>query len=262
MNKLMLAATMAITMGGYAMAQCGIIVPGPVTTICNPLVYDFTLNLKTTHAKPGKIKTGPCGIENEPEAYRVKGSRKLQGFIASCDCWCPPEKDDADKFIPGTFAGFNDANWTVVLWDKKAKLFYADEADEFAWDAFWRIGKNPCGATDLETSWNLTGEYANLFGAGWGKVDKNGLVKNMSGNAAGYLHAPMWSKTGKKEDDCFFVYAYPYSFCECFEYLDDVPTIAFGNWKMKYNAKASAVSKASGDLSYLLPKNSDFWIWE
>jgi len=121
MNKLMLAATMAITMGGYAMAQCGI--GTTPTAACNPLVYDFVLNLKTTQAKPGKVVKGACGVEGETACYRVKGSRKLNGFIASCDCWCVPVADDATgAYAPGTFSHFNADTWNVVLWDKKSQV--------------------------------------------------------------------------------------------------------------------------------------------
>jgi hypothetical protein len=278
MNKLVLAATVALAMGGYAMAQCGDL--PPAARVCNPLVYDFNVNLKTTIAKPGKVVKikNPCGDDPtviDPECFRVKGSRALKGFIASCDCWCAPnaaipefpgvqaEMDDGQgNMIPavdengdpiwvtgqeprpavpaGTFIEFNEDRWTVFLGENKTRNVYAD-LDDFVWDAFWRIGKNN---TDLETAWNFASENASLAGMGWGKVNKAGIATAMNGNVLGWLEAPTYfSKTICCEDGAF-----PFNFCS-FD-VEDVDTIAFGTWKMKYNAKASAASKATGALPF------------
>ena len=301
MNKLTLAATLALAMGGYAMAQvCGDL-PQAVTT-CNPMVYDFTVKVKTTLPKHGKVvEVTPCSDDKEVSyaCFRVKGSRTLKGFIASCDSWCcenvpaqpaipfqpaipaipaipafpgVPELDndglpvlDADgnpvwieeprdavpevpevpevpaqAAQPATIvANFNADRWTVYLWEPKTRNVYA-AADAFEWDAFWRIGKNN---RDLETSWLFDGDFAALSGMGWGSADKGYNVKSMSGNVIGWLEAP-WIEKG-----AICCEAFPFSFCEI--ELEDVDTIAFGTWKMKYNAKASAASK-SGILP--LPK--------
>jgi hypothetical protein len=288
MNKLTLAATLALAMGGYAMAQvCG---DSPtVTTSCNPLVYNLNVKVKTTIAKAGKVVTlpGPCEDgqkEIDYACFRVKGSRSLTGFIASCDNWCceniPAQlaqpaipavpgvqaTDDQDNLLwtdddpplpvwavepipevpavpasPATIApNFNADRWSVYLWENKTKNRYA-QGEGFEWDAFWRIGKNN---RDLETAWFFESDEAIFQGMGWGSVNKNGIVNNMSGNVIGWLEAP-WIENNK-----ICCEAFPFTFCDLED--EDVPTIAFGTWKMKYNAKASAASKATGALP--LPK--------
>jgi len=227
MNKLMLAAAVALAMGGYAMAQCEL----PQGCV---LVYDFNVNLKTTLSKP--LKTVVCGMS---DCYRVKTSRKLKGFIytaGDCDCWC-----DGDAL--------NDA-WLVTLWEKKTKILYAEDGD-FTWSAFWRIGK---AKNELEIEWTFGEDGLMLLtGQGFGKADGK-MAKNASGSVTGWTGAPLWYKLGKKAEDCTYCPAYPFDFCTK-EVVDGAGTIAFGTWKLKYNAKATATLKKTGDLP--APKKFD-----
>jgi len=230
MNKLMLAAAVALAMGGYAMAECGI------PQGCGPLVYDLNMNLKTTLSKP--LKTVICGLS---DCFRVKTTRKLNGFIyaGDCECWCD---DDA----------LNDS-WAVTLWEKKSKILYAFD-DDFTWTAFWRIGK---AKNELEVEWEFESPgFVKLTGQGFGKADGK-IAKNASGSVTGWTGAPLWYKLGKKADDCVYCPAYPYDFCTK-EVVDGAGTISFGTWKMKYNAKASNVLAKTGDLP--APKKFDDYL--
>ena len=268
MNKLTLAATLALAMGGYAMAQCGEPQAAPVAKCA--LFYDVTLNLKTTIAKQGSawVQKDLCGEDTEydAECYRVKGSRTIKGFIYSCDCWCIPEKQYVDvideqtgatnkvwngAYVPGSFetnmGPFDgDTGWMIFLWENKTRIQYA-LGDEFQWDAFWRIGKK---GRDLETAWysvsegyNPYGEgkfeaFSTFVGMGFSSVDKKGVVKSMKGNVVGWLSPPAFIHN--KKECCP---AFPFEFCNGEELFVD--TIAFGSWKMKLNTKAAARIKVN-----------------
>lgn len=253
MNKLLLAATLAASLGGYVMASDCAEPIRPVEACA--IVYDFNVNVKTTVAKPGKVVQVACQEDNETPCYRVKGSKSLKGFVALCGCVCEPVYDGYETYTTNwledivisvdtnwvtttTIVGYdlNDA-WSAVLWENKTKQVFVDVGDDFVWDAFWRIGKKN---TDMEVAWTIDGDYAKLQGMGFGSVNNKNIVKSMSGNVTGWLGAPIYfdpkDKYGYEDCGCE---AYPYSFCDV-DYLDGVDTVAFGSWKMKYNAKASA----------------------
>ena len=268
MNKLMLAATLALSMSAMAKAACGDL-PPPVAVNC-ALVYDFNISLKTTVAKPGKpeVIKSLCGDPEEIEAqcYRVKGSKSLKGFINSCDCWCVPVEltemvvtTDDQSVVTTNYVGTGvygddyDTNldgWSVSLWDNKAKLVYAAN-DPFEFDAMWAIGKKN---KDLEVSWFFDGAddvEMNASGMGFGALDiKNRRMKNANGTLVAWLSAPEYVDTKNKlgYEDCL-CWGYPYDICTG-EYLDDKGTIGFGTWKLKYNAKASAAAASTGALPY------------
>jgi len=272
MNKLTLAATLTLCMGGYVMASdCTVAPPTPKQ---EALVYDFNVNLKTTAAKAGKVpKVSVCDVAPDRGFYRVKSSKNLKGFIYTCSSWCvdyPPtaeipassnlvwEVDAQDPSIsnqvweviqgtPGTPGGLGIAeDWAAVLWENKSKTAYAED-DPLEWDAFWRIGKNK---TDLETSWILDNDMVELNGKGFGKVNKNNIPTNMSGNVVGWLGPPTFlANKPKNEDECEPDVAMPFDFCVPSIELEE-DTIAFGTWKMKHNAKASKAYNDRGVLPY------------
>jgi hypothetical protein len=227
MNKLMIAATMALTLGAYVNAQCQIDEPDYYCA----LVYNFVVNVKTTAAKQ-IVNKAQCDIEGGVVCYRVKANRSFQGFIAYCDCDC----------------GFQEEA-LVTLWDKKTKTYIVDAA-AIPFGAFWRIGNvNLAKATDMEIEWSIDDEEFNAWGMGYGKW-KNNRLNNASGNVVGLLPAPAAEIKYPKG------YIYQDDECECFagayiceggwDFALPENTIAFGTWNLSFNAKATAAYLATG----------------
>ena len=228
MNKLMIAAAMALTMGIYANASDCNRQPDDNPPSC-ALVYNLSINVKTTIAKPGKaVKVSVCEREAEAKAascYRVKSSKSFKGVVYVCDCGCDS--------LEGLKA---------VIWNVKDKTVF--EGD-FALNPFWRINKNN---NVLEMGWKFEDDPTVFDAQGFGTW-KNGRMQNANGNLIGWLEAPWYiSKKplfGEEGEDCE-CQAFPY---DCLGVLvADVPTIAFGSWNLKYNAKASKAYDADGSL--------------
>ena len=253
MNKLTLAATLALAMGGYAMAadDCS---PGvEKAPPGQALVYDLVIKVKTTAAKPGKIKAvkgslcapgGDADIDLNALCYRVKTSKTFNGIIYACTNYC-------EDFVEVS---------QMDLWNKKEKLIYADGSD-VTWNAFWRIGKN---LKIAELEWVSAEGYgwSEMVAQGFGNWDKVHL-KNANGNILIKFDAPVaYSKSNKpfipgtdNEAPVCDCVAYPWN-CSGGALLEDADwTVGFGTWKLKYNKKASAKYMADGDL----PSDKIFW---
>ena len=219
MNKMMLAATLALTVGAFVKADtCGDYEDNYVAGPC-ALWYDVTIKVKTTGAKSSKVKI-PC---DDPEilCYRVTTSKTFKGIYAACDC-------DCESFLGAS----------LYLWNTKEKRIYAF-AEPVEWLKLWRIGKpGKNGATDVEADLTFSGAGISFAAQGFGKYDaSNYRVKSISGSLVGYLPAPVCTK------DCDEPVPAIVWDCDMNEDDDDT-TVAFGTWNMKYNkAKSNALAK-------------------
>jgi len=237
MNKLMIAATLALTMGAYVNAQQGGCEYEPTPKNC-ALVYNFALNAKTTAAKGKNVKGGFCEYD-EFLCWRVKGKQNLKGFVAYCGCDCDGVQSDA----------------IISLWNQKAKTIWFLE-DAFTFNTFWRIGGPSLSkSTLMELEW-VIGE-GQLVGQGYGTWNANaGRLQKANGVFIGYFPAPEFAnKKAKEDDDCWCVPGV-WICDEGWGYDEAVEaTIAFGNWNMTYNANASVRFANYGELPY--PN----WFW-
>ena len=213
MNKLMTAATLALTLGAYVnAAECG----DPEIPVAGPcaLWYDVSINVKTTKAVSKKIKV----VCDDPyqECFRVQASKGFKGILVSCDC-------DCEDFMGAQFH----------LWNAKEKLFYV-KGETLAWNPLLRIGKpnNKGVANVVESGWAVEGAGASFSAQGFGKW--NGWrVQNISGNLIGALCPPVCLVSC---DDPMEAVVFD---CEMNIASSDF-TIAYGSWNFKYNAKKSA----------------------
>ena len=208
MKKLMMfAAAMTIVAGAYA--QCGF--DDPNYECDAALVYQAKFNVKTTKGKP---YSGKC----DDVCYRQKGSANYKGYLYACGCTCD-EFMDAELLLTG---------------NKKNREVFEGFPE---WVTLNKIGKKNLDAEGyfhVELDDVETGREFILDAAGFGKFDKKGgYLKNMSGNFVGLMSAPLC------EDPCEIgdpAVAFPA--CD-WEEDEDVETIAFGKWSIKYNKKLS-----------------------
>lgn len=232
MKKLLMFAA-AMTIVGGAFAQCG---DSPVVTQACAMVYDVKMSVKTTVGKPiaGRVLESNCGDSEEIGAvcYRTKGSMSLQGYIESCTC-------DCEGLMDGV----------LNLWNKKAKTYEVVEG-AFSWMFINIMGKKN---TETEGSWVLPLDGIGLlgggvlYGSGFGNWNsKECRVDSMSGNFAGFVSAPLCDS----DITCDAAIAYP---CACIVpgTEDELPTVAFGTWSIKYNKKLSKKLAEGG--SFVLP---------
>jgi hypothetical protein len=248
MNKLVLAATLALTLGASVNAN-----------ICTPadapppkggaLVYDVSVKIKTTKAMPlsTKVAKGTICTPNDdvPEVfcYRDVTSKTLGGFMYACTNTCE---------------GFAE-NALLTLWNTKEKAIYAE--DELVdWSAFWRIGKN---AQRAEVAWSADGEgMEGMSAQGFGTWNRNaGRLTSANGNILFVLNPPakvsskkpLWVLDGEE-------------ICACVgdamlctgAWADADFTVGFGTWRMKFNNNASARWYNNGILPY--PRNWDNFV--
>ena len=218
MNKMMLAAALALTMGAFAQAStCGD-VDEPDFGPC-ALWYDVTIKVKTTAAKSKKVKI-EC---DDPDVlcFRVTTSKTFKGIYVACDCDCE------------SFQGAS-----LYLWNTKEKLIYAFD-NEVTWGKLWRIGKpGNKGPTDVEADLNFASDSFSASLQGFGKYDaSNWRVQKISGSMVGLLCAPYCTKSCDEP--------VPAMVWDCDgNDDDDDTTVAFGTWNMKYNkAKSAALAR-------------------
>jgi len=250
MNKLMIAATLALSFGAYVNAADCTPTPGAPNAPApgSALVYDVTVKIKTTQAKLVKGKAGKAGSDCLPGkagsddfCYRDTTSKTLNGLIVACtnDCF-----------------GFQDSA-TLTLWNKKEKAVYM-ESSVITWDPFWRIGKT---GQKTELGFSADGDIGmdEIAAQGFGTW-KKGRIDKANGSALSKIVPPMLVAKKKAlvingQDECYCV-GNPL-LCDGNE--DDAAdfTIGFGTWKMKYNSKASAKFYKDGVLP--LPKGYADW---
>ncbi len=226
MKKLMMIAA-AMTIAGGAIAQCGD--PEIPDTYC-ALVYKVKMNLKTTVAKSAVAKYD-CE-DDEILCYRETGKVNLVGYAYTCDCSC---------------YALMEAN--ILLWDKKTKDYYIDD-EPVGWQFINVIGKK---SNKVEGAFMLSSEYAFLVGAGFGSFDtKNYIVKNMSGNVAGYGSGPSCLDV-----DCEDFTSGAYVCEDDGIYWDEtVPTVYFGSFAFSYSKNDS--KKQATDAWYIYSKVPDY----
>jgi hypothetical protein len=239
MNKLLIAATLALTLGAQVNASdndpCE--KPGSTPKGC-ALVYNLAINVKTTAARAKTTKEVLCDKPSELVCYRVKANRAFRGFVFYCSCDC----------------GFGE-DASYILWENKTRLV---QEGNFPFAKFWRVGGTTvANSPGMELEWDIAAdEEIGLAGKGmgYGNWNKVGRMQNGSGTFVGSLPSPVY--TGRQawsedSDDCDCVAEVVV--CEdgwAWAAVED--TIAFGSWKIAYNAAASVRYFADGGLP--LPK--------
>ena len=182
------------------------------------------------------------------ECYRVSASKSLKAYAISDSCCA----EDAWAFL--LFAKTAHLNNLVQMYQEGVDAVNCYGA--MAFNFLYRIGGVRENATKVEGFANaeFKADYGALAGgylamAGQGSFDKkNALVKNISGNVAGYLGASSCPANCCESD-----YAFAYD-CNGDEIIGDItemtideindalkaiPTAAYGSWSLKYNASAT-----------------------
>lgn len=189
------------------------------------------------------------------ECYRVSTSKSLKAYAITDSC-CESQADG--EGLGWQFVLFAKSSWAlnniVQLWEdgEDAKTCYGT----LTFDFLYRIGGVGEKATKVEGY--ATSEFKEDYGAfaggnlkmaGQGSFDKkNGLMKSISGNVAGYLGASSCPANCCESD-----YAFAYD-CDGVEIIGEligmtieeineelkaIPTAAYGSWSLKYNASAT-----------------------
>ena len=255
MKKLMFAA---------ALAACA---TGAFADACEPeeeevyvaRVYQVQMNVYTTKGVMQVVGSATGGSQcapGESSCLVMRGRDKtvFRGYVYVCENLCELENyasafcDSRRKALFGTY---EDGEWSG--------------SSEFAWNFCNVMGAR---STDAECSWTFTGtvnydaeraqEYA-LTGAGYGSFNKSseGFFDNFGGYFAGTATASydLTSKYyGTEDEDACNCKPSQILKCDTVAGLEfeEENTVAFGQWKLKYSARASAQYKATGRLP--LPK--------
>ena len=235
MKKLMIAAAIAAMGAGAFADECA---PEEIKVA---RIYQVQFNVYTTKgvAQTTSIKAASQCAPGETGCVVRRGKDKtmFRGYIYVCENLCDL------------------AGYSVAMADVKRKAFFGDPAEGCDGASFeWTLLNFGLGSdlSDVEVAWTFDGTvnydatreqtYA-LTGAGYGKLRKGATVfaDNLSGYFAGTATPSFDLKTPAiGEDSCV---CEPSSALTCdtfgdleFEQLD---TVAFGSWKMKFNANAS-----------------------
>lgn len=226
-------------------------------------LWDVSLNLKTLGPKSAKCGSrSVCGDEADPTYYLDNTTRKIKGYIWSCEYSCD--------------------TWNIVLWDEKNKvaLIPLDVSGEnqttiSAEDAlvFGKKAKSACATFQFVDE---AGEKIDVIACGMnGKLSRNNddscYVKSISGQACGKMayvkpseYKTVATRGGLCEDPVVETYGDEYAAkcltwcdCCCFDnWCEDgeeapemVPCV--GTWKMKFNKKLASGKK--GNIAGLVP---------
>lgn len=220
MKKLVMIAAVALSLGAFAASEY--------------MVYDFTMNVKTTKAKG--TTTTSCG---DTYVWRDTGAQRVRGVIAGCGC-------------ASVFANGSCDNALVLLWNETTKQQITNYT--FSTWIVQRIGKKGEKAEhiakiecdDFEVTLAGTGTY------------KNDHV-SVSGNFAGIASAPYWttlasctacSVTPGSEDQT--VALAPCENGTCTAATDSDITPFYGTYSLKYNSSKSAKVSKKGISAKLL----------
>jgi hypothetical protein len=271
MKKLMIgAAVAALTFGVSAKDLCSIDEEGDSCQAYNLKVTLKTLTPKTVHCKDSECKTGAGCI-----SYYKNGKRTFKGIVWMCksDCsfndaklilWRTDKGHQAvvgepltvvdtdsdgkvDSYTAWDFMGDNLAEaWRYEKKANKVSLTWEipDDTQEQIWDK-----KNDAWTNEVEDNQGDSAELSKygLKFAGLGSYDtKNGRVKNVSGNVAGWVTGDPTIET------CDFHYAYVADPCDYFNKLcedavdgqGDEHLAAYGTWSLKYSKKVSGGTKS------------------
>lgn len=230
MKKLMFVAALAAVTSSFA-ANCEPVTPDPEEEPEVARIYKVQFNVYTTKGvskevvtDEGKEKT-VCVPGEDPtkETLVLRGKDKtvIRGFAYVCSAACKM------------------SDFAVAFCDAKRKAVFTEPT--FEWDILNFIGAN---SQDAECAWTFKGSVAyadgkeqeyDLRGAGYGKVRKgaNWFVDNLSGKFAGKASAS-YDLTKSCEPSNVLT-------CDTYEEVEYAAndTVAFGNWKMVFNANDS-----------------------
>lgn len=270
MKKLMIgAAVAALTFGVSAKDLCTIDEEGDS---CQ--AYNLKVSLKTLTPKTMKCKES-CKVNGDCISYYKNGKRTLKGIVWMCksDCsfneaklilWRTDKGHQAaigkgldlvdtngdgkvDAYDANDFTSDNDAQaWRYDKKANKVSLTWAILGDQ---ETFWS-SKDDAFVSEVEDKDGNGPAALSTYGlqfAGLGSYDtKNGRVKNVSGNVAGWVTGDPTIET------CSFMYAYLADPCDDFDSLcedavessDSDHLAAYGSWSLKYSKKISGGTKA------------------
>ena len=243
MKKLMIAAAVAAIAGGAFASACE-----PECPIVQDVarVYQVQFNIYTTKgvalAKGGIGATQCAPGENACIVMRGKDKTVFRGYVYVCEDLCE---------LSGYAAAFADVRRYRLVQDSA-----------FTWDFCNVIGKN---STDAECAWTFGGtvvydeereqEYS-LRGAGYGKYvhSTEGFFDNLGGYFAGTASASYDLKTKLTEANAECI-CKPSQvlFCTAVDGIsfEDSDTVAFGAWKMKFNANVTKAYMKYGEGIFL-----------
>ena len=272
MKKLMIgAAVAAITFGVSAKDLCSIDEEGDS---CQ--AYNLKVSLKTLTPKTMKCKGSVCKTDGGCISYYKNGKRTLKGIVWMCksDCSFNEAKlilwrtDKGHQVAVGTPLTMIDTNGdgkedayvaydftndnAAQAWryDKKAnKVSLTWEIPDGDQETFWS-SKDDAFVTEVDDKDGNGPADLSHYGlkfAGLGSYDtKNGRVKNVSGNVAGWVTGDPTIET------CDFLFAFVADPCDYFNSLcedavagDGTEQLAaYGSWSLKYSKKISGGTKA------------------
>ncbi len=234
MNKLMLAATLIVSVSAAAFAECGTPDPTP-TPVAGALAYDFKASVKTVDAKSTKVKQD-C---DDPllGCYRVKSSRSIKGLWIACDCesFIAPVTYMTSNKTKDKYGSIGTAEFTVLNYFGKVTsdlkiLSQVNTAQGYVTFSY----------TDFYLDADLTPRVFNFAAAGMGSV-KNGLLQGLSGNIVGVAEPAMCIESCDTPTP-----AVAYAPCDLSE-DDSLQDVAYGSWSIKYNKSMSALAGSSGE---------------
>lgn len=237
MKKLMIAAAAAAMVGGAQAAEC--YDGGSCGVEAGKTAYTVSLSLKTTAPKTSKKKDHCDVCTTVCTWYNTQKTVKFAGIIwgdAECEgCQLIPDGSD------------------MLLWDTTTKEQIEDPELTLV------VGRYDKKGNKVEAYGNLVGDFGDINLAGFGSMymklkkatdcdaaDCYSYVKNISGNAAGYLARP-------EVDDCDYI---EYDCCAA----DPIEhAAASGTWKITYNASVAKKLAKGNDIAsaYKVPAYVD-----
>jgi len=209
-------------------------------------IYQMQLNVYTTRGYMATSTIAGQGSICEPgtptetcTVFRGKDKTVIRGYIYICQNLC--KLDDyttafVDSKRKAAFGSFDDNGFTSTA--------------ELEWKLLNFMGSK---FKDVEAAWNFTGSITytylgadatqtySLTGAGYGQVGSGATIfaDKLSGNFAGTASAS-FDTYNKVASDCACEPSKVLT-CEGYDTLDyaALDTVAFGSWKMKFNANDS-----------------------
>lgn len=230
----MIAAATAAMVGGAFAAACS-------TCGTDATAYTVSASLKTTTPK-ASVKSSKCNPDT-CTYYKVQKTVKYAGIIwGEADC-------EACTLAIGD---------QMLLWNTTGKTQVDADLALF-------IGRYEKKGNKVESYGTLAGDdFGNITLAGFGSMslkqgtecaecDCVGYVKNISGNAAGFLKFDFESTCGVEE--CEFI-GYD---CDCGDPLEE--SAASGTWKIAYNSdtakKLAKMAEQDITAAYKIPSYVD-----
>ena len=254
MKKLMIAAAVAAMVGGAFADAC----EPEEEEIYVARVYQVQMNVYTTKGVMQVVGSATGASQcapGESSCLVMRGRDKtvFRGYVYVCESLCELE------------------NYASAFCDSRRKALFGTLEDgefsgssEFAWTFCNVMGAR---STDAECSWTFTGtvnydeeraqEYA-LTGAGYGTFNKSteGFFDNLGGYFAGtatasYDLSSRFYTTEEGGDACN---CQPSQILKCDTVagleFEDSDTVAFGMWKMRFNANVTKAYLERGEIIF------------